>query len=162
MVPLIGASSLHAKAFLAMDLVPKLLRGVHRLQPNPAVAESLVGSAPIPSPLQSGGLSYRQGHKVGMAVLRQAEAAGVRVLTLAVVGHGAMIRRHCLAQATDLENAARNCTSGADGRIEPQVEGLLKPFPKAAWGLGELGNKSKLFRAFVLHIFDLHHAPSRL
>ena len=81
---------------------------------------------------------YRQGPAIGRAEAAALEKAGTPVLNFAVVGHGAMIRRHCLADAVAAEvaEARANCTLGAaaggggsgpcgdvgsDGRVEPNA-----------------------------------------
>jgi len=68
---------------------------------------------------------YRQGPEIAASEVSALEAAGAftRVVTVAVVGHGAMIRKHCLGGAVA---AQLNCTAsskcGSEGRVEPKVK----------------------------------------
>jgi hypothetical protein len=130
------------KAFAAMHLLPLLLqapgaaaqRGAVAAALSAAPAAALAPSAAWPLTGDAATLVvgrkknkkwYRQGPAIAAAEVAALEAAGAftRVLTVAVVGHGAMIRKHCLAGAVAAE---LNCTAalgcGSDGRIEPNVK----------------------------------------
>lgn len=113
------------KAFLGLALLPRLL-GLERREPLRSVARAVAAAAgPFVGgpPLSVGrGASYAEGPGVDPdeVAARERGSAGQRfdrVLTLAVVGHGAMIRKHCLGEAS-----RRAGTADPDGRVESQVK----------------------------------------
>ena len=67
------------------------------------------------------GVEYRQGSGVPQAEIAATEATGGydRVLNIAVVGHGAMIRKYCLREAVA---AADGTGASVDSRIESKVK----------------------------------------
>jgi len=128
------------KAFVALDLLPQLANasrdGPRKLSADGAVAKAIEGASQVDlGPGSAAGLSiqptsgqpnvllnYRQSVAFDPASseLARVESEG-RVLTLAIVGHGAMIRKHCLAGATRAEASASGAGMSAEGRVEPQI-----------------------------------------
>jgi|MDSY01.1.fsa_nt_gb hypothetical protein len=137
------------KAFLALELLPAIVHqssagrskippsvtgaaGSRRKSPLQAgVAERIVGGsipalggAKITSASIAGeavGSTYTEGPGILQPEVYAAEKAHSfdRVLTIAVVGHGAMIRKHCLRDAVA---AAEGIGASVDGRVESKVK----------------------------------------
>jgi len=117
------------KAFAALDLLPQLLSKAPKLAPDAAVAAAIEGASGLDA--ASPGLSVRARRTGKQVTYRQLPAidhgdasrleATSRVVTLAIVGHGAMIRKHCLAEATRKESEASRSGVSVDGRVEPKV-----------------------------------------
>jgi broad specificity phosphatase PhoE len=130
------------KAFAAMHFLPRLLKEPGAAAQLGAIASAFAAApdiafAPRTSVPQNGDESvleinrkktktrYRQGPEIAASEVAALETVGAftRVVTIAVVGHGAMIRKHCLGEAVA---AQLNCTAsskcGSEGRVEPNVK----------------------------------------